>query len=252
MRRFFRLHAQIQFQINFRDVQIAQRQHVRVPVFLALLPRGPQHLDRPAVFAAQIVKVGDVVIALGHQQRHAVLDAHFARPLISRQGPRKIIQRNQAHRHVVQRHRQPLRIAKRQQHFVRALVARQPFLKTVLPVVNVPHIDLNVRPAFVVAQFPEDFLGLFRRGKRLIVFSQQNERLDGGNQRARFFFGIFDFPKNLQGFVVEFQSLFVFAQHVQRVGLRTQTAPQSLRIVQTPRNHDADFAQMQRLARIFA
>ena len=165
-----------------------------------------------------------------------MLHAHFARALIGRQSARKIIQRDQAHGHVVERHRQPFRIAKGQQHFVRALVARQALLETVLPVVNIPDVDLDMRPALVVAQRAKDFLRRFGRGKRLIVFSEQNERLDGGNQRARFFFRIADLAKNLQSFLVEVQRLLIVAEHVKRIGFRAQTAPQRFLVSQSARD----------------
>ena len=40
---------------------------------------GEEHFDSAAVFAAEIVEVGDVVVGLIAQQRHAVAVAEFAR-----------------------------------------------------------------------------------------------------------------------------------------------------------------------------
>ena len=173
--------AEIQFEIDFRKVQIAEREHVRIAIPFAFHAGGAQHFDRATVFAAEIVKVGDVVVALGHEQRHAVADAHLPSALVGGERAREIIQRNQADSHVVKRDGEAFGIAKRQQHLVGALVAGEALLETVLAVINVAEIDFDVGPTLVVAQVAKDFLGVLRCRESLIVFSEQDERLNGGN-----------------------------------------------------------------------
>jgi len=52
---------------------MAKSKMIGVACHFAGAPRGKKHFDRPAVFAAEVVQVGDVVVGLIAQQRHAVL-----------------------------------------------------------------------------------------------------------------------------------------------------------------------------------
>src|SRR5580704_2966184 len=115
-----------------------------VAICFAYITGGSKHLDRTAVFAAQIVEIGNVVVALGDKKRHPVLDEHRSSALIGGKRARKVIQGDEAYSHVVKRDSEPFGIAVRQQHLVGAFVTSEALFKSVLPVINISHIDFDM------------------------------------------------------------------------------------------------------------
>src|SRR5690348_2703200 len=59
---FLRFRAQIELNIDIRQIEIAEGNEVVIADSLASQPGGLEHFDGPAVIAAQVVKVGDVVV----------------------------------------------------------------------------------------------------------------------------------------------------------------------------------------------
>lgn len=105
---------------------------------LALHAGGTKHVDGPAVLAAQIIKICDVVIGQDHQPGHVVSMAKLARLAISLQRFGKLTQTDETDRKIAQRHRDAFVVLARQQYAVCALVALQRLRKPVLTVIHVP------------------------------------------------------------------------------------------------------------------
>jgi hypothetical protein len=59
--------AQIQLEVHFRLVQVAQPLVIGVAHRVAVLPRGAIEIDGAGVLASQVVQIGDVVIGFGDQ-----------------------------------------------------------------------------------------------------------------------------------------------------------------------------------------
>ena len=216
------LGAEIQLEIDFGKIEVAESQHVCVAIFFAFEPGGTEHFDGPAVFATKVVEVGDVVVGLGDQQCHTLLHAHFTGALVGGEGARKIVQGDQTNRHVVERDREAFGIPQRDQGFIGALVTSEAFLKAVLAVVDVAEIDFDVREALAVAELRENLFGAFGGFKRLVVTPQQDQRLNGRNERATFLGGVADPAKNLESLLVEDQSLAIVAEDADTVALGSQ------------------------------
>ena len=98
--------VQVQVEINFRQVQIAQRQ--LVTVFCLFCARGgiAKHLDGTAKLSPQKIQIGDVVVGIRDQDRHAFLLAVLARDPVELQCLGKIIQADVAQRQVAEHSRQ--------------------------------------------------------------------------------------------------------------------------------------------------
>src|SRR5580704_15421733 len=77
-RKFGGVCTEVQFEIEFRQVEVAQRKVVRVTYFRTRLPCGAQHFDGFAVFTPLVVQVGNVVVRLRYEQWHPVLLAELA------------------------------------------------------------------------------------------------------------------------------------------------------------------------------
>ena len=128
-----------------------------------------------------------------------MLDAHFSSALVAGEGAREIVERDQANGYVVHGDGEALGIVERKQSLVGALVARQPFLEAILAMVNVANVDLNVGQALLIVQAREDFFGAFGGLEGFVVLAKQDEGLNRGNQRSRFFLLVADFSKDLEG-----------------------------------------------------
>ena len=92
--------AQVQFQVDFREVKMAESEVILVARFSAAAPRRVEHFNRPAVFPAKIVEVSNVVIGLSAQKGELVFIAERASLLVEGLSAREIVQRDQAHGHV--------------------------------------------------------------------------------------------------------------------------------------------------------
>ena len=98
--------------------------------------------------------------------------------LISCQGARKIVQADQTNCHIAEDDRDSLDIFVRQQALVRAFVVSDGFFKSILPVIDVAHVDFQPREAPLVIEASEYPSGAFRGVECLIVFAEQNQRLN--------------------------------------------------------------------------
>ena len=95
-----RLGAQIQVEIKFGEIKIAERVMVAVADLVARHARRAEHVNRAAVFAAEEIQVCDVVVGLRNQAWHAVFLADLPRFLIGSQRLREFPHADQAHRQV--------------------------------------------------------------------------------------------------------------------------------------------------------
>src|SRR5216683_1097083 len=163
---------------HLRKVEMAESEMIGVTRHLAGAPRGKKHFDGAAILAAEIVQVGDVVVRLVAQQRHSVPLARFACFPITVQRAGKVIQTDQAHRHVAEDDGNTLRVLIRQQIPVSALVMSDGFIEAILPVKDVAEIDFETCETPRIVETCEDFSGPSRSFERLIVLTQQDQRLD--------------------------------------------------------------------------
>ncbi len=149
--------------------------------------RREEHLNCPAVFAAEIIQISDVVIGLIAKPRHVVTHAQLARLLIALQRSGKIIQADQDHRHVMERDGDVFPIFMLAERLIRAFVARQSLFETILPVKNVSDVVLQARQPPAFSELCKDRARAFRCRECAVVFADENQRLDGVAQRARRF-----------------------------------------------------------------
>ena len=170
---------------------MTQREVIGISASLASASRRKQHLDRTAVFAAEVIQIGDVVVGLIAKPRQVIAYAKLSRLLITLQRSRKFVQADQAHGHVVQRHRHVFPIFVLGKRFVGALVIGDGLLETILPVKDVADVVIQARQPPPFADLRENLPRAFRRGKRAIVFAKKNQRLNRTAQRARCFPGDF-------------------------------------------------------------
>ena len=184
---FLRFLAEVQLQINLRKIQIAKRHVILIAGCLTGPLSGPKHPQSAAVFAAEVIQVGNVVIRLIAKPRHVVLDAQFASSLITVQRLAKVVQADQAHGHVVQRYRGIFPFLVLGQRLIGALVVRQGLFESILPMKNVADIVFQTGCALAFAQTGEDLARTLSGGKRPIVFAQQDQRLNGMAKGARRF-----------------------------------------------------------------
>ena len=94
--------AEVELEIDFREVQMAEGKMIGVAGDFAGAARGEEHFDRATVFAAEIVEIGDVVVGLIAKEGHVVADAEFARFLVAVEGFGEIVEADEAHGHVVE------------------------------------------------------------------------------------------------------------------------------------------------------
>ena len=153
--------VQVQIEINFRQVQIAKRQ--LVAVFCLFRARGgiAKHMDGTAKLASQKIQVGDIVVGIRDQDRHAFLLAVLARDPVEFQCLGKVIQADVAQRQVAEYGRQTFCVIVLQQFLVRTLVKFYSFREPILPVVNVPDINFQPRHATCVALLQKDLAPAF-------------------------------------------------------------------------------------------
>src|SRR5713101_2674335 len=172
MGHFPRFFAQVQLEVNLRKVEMAESKMISVTSYLAGAPRGKKQFDCSAVFAAEVVQIGDVVVRLIAQQRHPVPLARFACFLITVQRPGKVIQANQAHRHVAQDDGDTLCVLIWQQAPISTLVMSNSFIETILPVKDITEVDFEACETPGVVEPCEDLFGPICSSERLIVRTQ--------------------------------------------------------------------------------
>src|SRR6185437_5245385 len=169
--------------------------------------------------------------------------AHFARTLVSAESARKIIQGNEADGHGVKLNGEAFGVTKRQNRFEGTSVACETLFKAILTVINIRNVDFEVAEALLVAQTFEDFPGGLCGVEGAVILSEQNERLNGRNQRACFFLCVADLLEYFERLGVEVQCLLVVANHVERVCLGTQTTAERFTIAQLARDGYGRFGE---------
>ena len=143
--KFRSLVTQVQFQIDFREVEIAQRVVITIGNLIAAQTRRAKHIDRPAVFAAQKIEIGDVVICLSNQEGHAMLFAILASVLVSFKRLLKFAKAYEADRQIAQYRSDAFSILVFGDALIGFAVAGQRICKPVLAVVHIADIDFEPR-----------------------------------------------------------------------------------------------------------
>ncbi len=157
---------------------------IRIAVDFASPAGGQEHLNSPAVFAAGIVQVGNVVISLVAQEGHAVSLAQISRLLITIQRPGEIIQADEAHRHVVEAKSDSFPLPMFGKCLVGPFVVPEGFHKAVLAMKDVAHVVFQARNSQGFPKIPEGLPRLVGCLKCALVFAKQNQRLDRAALRA--------------------------------------------------------------------
>ena len=228
--------AQVQLQVHVGKVQMTESKVIAIARGFARTPRRVQHFDRLRVFPAQAVEVGDVVVGLRDQQRHVVLLANRARPLVGGEGARKIVEADQAHGHVAEHHGEALRVPVGHQSLVSSLVVRKGFFEAVLAVKNVAGIDFQARKAPGLVEPREDVSGAPPRGGGPVVLSHEDERLDGTAQGARCFLPVLKRLVDLNGPLVVRDGRPIVTARVERIGHGAEAERNGLFSAEPPGN----------------
>src|ERR1700675_1782950 len=148
-------------------------------------PRRIERLDGTAVLAAEVIEISNVVIRLRHQKRHVVLLAERTGSPVGGQGPRKIIQADQADRHIAEDHGDSLGVFVWHQFGVSALVMRDGLFETVLAVIDDPYFYFQACQAPGIIETRKNFSRTFCSPKRLVVLTREDHRLDRAAQSPR-------------------------------------------------------------------
>src|SRR5258707_1947519 len=157
---------------------------ISIAGYLAGAASSKKHFDGAAVFAAEVVQVGDVVIGLIAQQRHSIAFTQIPRFLVAVQRPRKIVQADEAHGHVMEGDGYAFPILILGESFIGDLIVRDGLLEPILTMKDVAYIVLEDANAPRLAKSSEDFARSLGGREGAVVFAKQNERLDRAVQRA--------------------------------------------------------------------
>ena len=248
----FRFLAQVEVQINFRKVHVAEREVVLIVVGVAGFAGVAQHVNGPAIFAAQIVEPGDVVVGLRDQHGHAMALAPFVGLLVARERAGKIVERDLAGGHVAQDSGDGFGVWLGKQLLIGTLIAGQGLSETILAMVDVADVDIQARQPPAVSAGLEDAPGFFSGGKGFIVLAEQQMRLDGGAQSAGQFIVIAERDVNIGGAAMIFNGELVFAHTVQRVRLTAKAVGERVGMIEPLGNRQASLGKSQRLGRVGA
>ena len=135
--------AQVQFEIHLGAIQVAERAVIGVAHALAVLPSRAVQLQRPGIFTAQVVQVGDVVVGLRHEERHLVTVAIRPGGVVRLQRAGEIPEIDLTERHVAEHRRDVRRLADRGKLLVRAAIERQRLLEPILPGLDVGDVAVE-------------------------------------------------------------------------------------------------------------
>ncbi|HEU5410231.1 MAG TPA: hypothetical protein VFU57_04355 [Candidatus Acidoferrales bacterium] len=108
---------------------------------------------------------------------------------------------------------------------------------------NVSDINFQVAQSLLITKAFEYFLGCGCGFECVVIFTEQNERLNGRNERPSFFLGIAMFPEDLQRAAMEFQGFLIPPEHVKRVCFGTEAAGQHFGIVELESNGYSSFSE---------
>src|SRR3569833_3614157 len=109
--------------------------------------------------AAQIVQVGDVVVGLGGEQRHAVLLANGAQLPVSTEGARVVIESDLTDGDVVQCYTDCFGVTEGKQLIVSEGVGIESLAKLIAAVVDVRDVDVEAGQTEGFAEFGEEAAG---------------------------------------------------------------------------------------------
>ena len=143
----------------------------------AELASGLIEFDGSRVFPPQVVQVGDVIVRLGNQQRHAVLLAIGASFLIGLQGLSELIQADVAHRQVAQRDGDIFRLAPLAEFAVGALVGLERFREAILTVQDIADVQFQARQPHPISVLFKDLPRFLGVGEGLFIPAQIDEGL---------------------------------------------------------------------------
>src|SRR5216683_2424805 len=163
---------------------MAECEMISIAGYLAGAASSKKHFDGAAVFAAEVVQVGDVVIGLIAQQRHSIAFTQIPRFLVAIQRPRKIVQADEAHGHVMEGDGNAFPILILGESFIGDLVVRDGLLEAILTMKDVAYIVLENGNSPRLAECREDFARSLGGREGAVVFAQENQRLDRAVERA--------------------------------------------------------------------
>ena len=113
--------------------------------------------------------------------------------------------------------------------------------------VDVAEVDFDVREALAVAELRENLLGAFGSFKRLVITPQQDQRLNGRDERATFLGGVADPAKNPESLLVEDQSLAIVAEDADAVALGSQSTAEYFLVAKATGDDDGRLNERERL-----
>ena len=179
------LFAQVELQIDFRLVQIAQRLVIAVAQFFALFARSSIQLNRSRRFAAQVVEISNVVVSLKYEQRHALLLAVGPGFLIGFQCPRKIIQADVADGQIAECDGSILRFALGTEFVKGTLIEFECLFKAILAIKDIAQVAIETRQSQPVPVSFENLPSVRSAFEGFVILAQINEGLQRTAERDR-------------------------------------------------------------------
>ena len=219
VRHFARLLAQVQLEVDVGEVEVAKSEMIRIADGLAGAASRIERLDCAAVFPAQVVQVGNVVVGLRDQQGHAVLFADRAGSPVGGECPGKVVQADEADGHVAENHSHGLVVLVRRKALIGPLVMREGFLESILAVIDVADVDFEPRQAEGLIEPGENIPRPVRGIEGAVIFAKKNQRLDGGAQRAGGLVPDAQRGINLKGLFVMLDGGAIVARDIESIGL---------------------------------
>ena len=177
--------AQVQFEIHLGAIQVAERAVIGVAHALAVLTSRAIQLQRPRIFTAQIVQVGDVVVGLRDEERHLVAVAIRPRRVVGLQRAGEVTEIDLTEGHVAQDGRDVLRLADRGQLLVRAAIQRQRLVEPILPGHDVGDVAVETSQIDGRAVLLEERSCFCGGRQRLVIPAEGDETLKCAIQRPR-------------------------------------------------------------------
>src|SRR4029077_7880593 len=137
-------------------------------------PRGEKHFNGAAIFATEIIEIGNVVVGLIAKAGQVMTHAKVTRFLVAVQRTREIVQVDQAHGHVVERDSNVLPVFEGRQRLVGALIMSESLLETPLPMEDVSDVVVETGQTPLFSKLREDLPRAFGGRKCPVIFSQED------------------------------------------------------------------------------
>src|SRR6266436_208378 len=231
---------------------MAECEMISIAGYLAGAASSKKHFDGAAVFAAEVVQVGDVVIGLIAPQRHSVAFTEIPRFSITIQRPWKIVQAYEADGHVMEGDGNAFPILILGESFIGDLVMRDGLLEAILAMKDVAYIVIEDADTPRLAKSSEDFARSLGGREGAVVFAKQNEWLDGAVQRAGCFLLISQCFIDFCGLFVMLDRGTVLATSIKSIRFGPQPFSQAFFSPQLSRDQQSGIRQVQCLACIHA